>query len=77
MTDLPFRSALDLAAAIRAKRVGARELLEAHIARVERLDPRLNAVVVRDFDAARARADAADAALAGGGTPGARCTACR
>jgi amidase len=69
VTDLPFRSALDLAAAIRAKRVGARELLEAHIARVERLDPRLNAVVVRDFDAARARADAADAALAGGGTP--------
>ncbi|MBX9698804.1 MAG: amidase [Acetobacteraceae bacterium] len=66
MTDLSFRSALDLAAAIRAKQVGARELLELYIGRIERLDPRLNAVVVRDYEAARARADAADAALAKG-----------
>lgn len=66
MTDLHFRSALHQAAAIRTKRVSARELLDVHIARVERLDPGINAVVVRDIDAARAQADAADAALAKG-----------
>jgi amidase len=66
MHDLPFRPALDLALAIRERRIGCRELLDLHISRVERLDPRLNAVVVRDFDRARARADAADAALARG-----------
>ncbi len=63
---LPFRSALDLAAALRAREVGCRELLDLYLARVERLDPRVNAVVVRDFDRARARAGAADAALARG-----------
>src|SRR5262249_22803398 len=36
------------------------------IARVETLDQRVNAVVVRDFDRARATAKAADAALARG-----------
>ena len=64
--DLPFRSALDLAAAIRARQVGCRELLDLFVARTERLDPRINAVVVRDFDRARVRADAADSALARG-----------
>ena len=36
------------------------ELLDHTIARVERLDPRINAVVVRDFDRARQRARALD-----------------
>ncbi|MBK1662314.1 amidase [Paracraurococcus ruber] len=68
MSDLAFAfaSALDLAAAIRARRIGSREALEMYVGRIERLDGRLNAVVVRDFDRARARADAADAALARG-----------
>ena len=66
MTDAPFRSALDLAAAIRARQVGARELLDLYVDRIARLDPRINAVVVRDEEAARAQADAADAALAKG-----------
>jgi amidase len=65
-TEIPFRSALALAADIRARRLGSRELLEIFLARVERHDPKINAVVVRDFDRARARADAADAALARG-----------
>ena len=46
--------------------MSARELLEHVIARIEGLDPRLNAVVVRDFDRARTAAKAADAALARG-----------
>ncbi len=70
MTEMHFRPARDQAAAIRARQVSARELLDVHIARVERLDPRINAVILRDVDAARAAADAADAALARGATLG-------
>ncbi|WP_043343663.1 amidase [Belnapia moabensis] len=66
MTDLPFRSALDLAATIQARRISSRELLDLYLTRIERHDPRLNAVVVRDVAPARARAEAADAALARG-----------
>jgi amidase len=64
MIDVPFRSATDLAAAIRDKEIGCLELLELYIARVEMLDDRLNAVVVRDFDAARKRARQLDNAVA-------------
>lgn len=66
MSDLHHASALDLAARLRARSIGARELLEHFLARVERLDGATNAVVVRDFDRARARADAADTAFARG-----------
>lgn len=60
------RTATDLLQALAARQVSARELLDAAIARIEALDPKINAVVVRDFDRARAAADAADAALARG-----------
>jgi amidase len=66
MADLPFRSATELAAEIRAKRIGCRELLEIYLSRVERYNPKLNAIIVMDFAGARERADAADAALARG-----------
>jgi amidase len=58
----PFLSATRLAAALRAREIGCLELLDHYIARVERLDPRINAVVVRDFDRARTRARALDSA---------------
>jgi len=61
MFDTPFRSATQLAAAIRRKKIGCLELLDLYLARVEKYDGRLNAVVVRDFE--RARAKAADRAL--------------
>jgi amidase len=61
--------------ALAARQISARELLDAAIARVEALDPKINAVVVRDFDRARVAADAADAALARRNA--ARCSACR
>lgn len=61
--DLAFASATDLAAGLRAGRHGSRELLEMYLDRVETLDGRLNAVVVRDFERARAAADAADAVM--------------
>jgi amidase len=61
-----YRAATDLVEALAARQISARELLDAAIARIEALDPKINAVVVRDFDRARAAADAADAALARG-----------
>ncbi|HEX4713088.1 amidase family protein [Phenylobacterium sp.] len=59
-------SATDLVAALAARRVGALELAEEAIARIEARDTAINAVVVRDFDRAREAARAADAALARG-----------
>jgi amidase len=64
--QLHYASATDLAAGIRARRFSSRELLEAFLTRVSALDGSINAIVVRDFDRARAAADAADAALARG-----------
>lgn len=54
--DLSDHDALGLAALVRAKEVSASELVDACIERVERLNPRLNAVVTPMFDAARAAA---------------------
>src|SRR3989440_1428102 len=64
MLDTPFRSAKQLAAAIRTKKIGCLELLALSLARVAKYDGALNAIVVRDFERARARARAADRALA-------------
>ena len=61
-----FRTATDLVAALRSRRVSSLELTNAAIAAIEAGDGVLNAVVVRDFDRARAAAKAADAALAKG-----------
>src|SRR6266576_4141851 len=63
---LAFRSGGELATALVDREISARELLDAAIARIEALDPKINAVVVRDFDRARAAADAADVALGKG-----------
>jgi amidase len=52
--------------ALRAKRLSSLELTDRLIARIERLDTRLNAVIARDFDRARDAAKAADAALSRG-----------
>src|SRR5215470_3500207 len=61
-----FRSIAELTQALRSRSLSASELLEHVIARIEVVDQRLNAVVVRDFDRAQATAKAADAALARG-----------
>jgi amidase len=66
MSGLSFRSAVELVDAIRRREVGSRELLDHHLARVERLNPRINAVVTLDVERARRRADVADRALARG-----------
>src|SRR5882724_7486576 len=63
---LAYRNVRDLVAALGAREVSAVELTNAAIARIEALDGKLNAVVVRDFDNARAAAAQADAALGRG-----------
>jgi amidase len=55
-----FLPATKLAAMVRRGAVGCVELLDHFIARVERLDPKLNAVVVRDFERARKAARSMD-----------------
>ncbi|SFM53683.1 amidase [Bradyrhizobium sp. Rc3b] len=64
--DLNYGSIRALASALHARKISASELLEHTIARIEALDGQINAVIVRDFDRARAAARAADAALGGG-----------
>jgi amidase len=66
MLDVPFRSARQLAADIRRKKIGCVELLDLYLDRVRKHDGTLNAVVVRDFERARTRARAADRALGRG-----------
>ena len=61
-----LKSAVDHAAAIRRGEVTSAALAEYYIDRIERLDGDINAVVVRLFDSARARAREADAVLAAG-----------
>ncbi len=51
-----------------AKQLSSAELLESCIARIEAVDPAVNAMVARDFDRARATAKAADAAVMRGDT---------
>jgi len=61
---LTARSALELAHAIRTQEVSARDVVEAHIALLERVAPRINAIAMDRFDSARSEADAADRRIA-------------
>ena len=61
-----YRTAAATLGALANKSLGSVELLDRLIGRVERYDPTINAVVVRDFDRARKRAAEADAARASG-----------
>src|SRR5271155_167366 len=64
--DPACRSAGELVQMLASRQISSRELVDSAIARIDAIDPKINAVVVRDFDRARAAADAADAALARG-----------
>jgi amidase len=61
-----FRTAVELSAALAAKKVSAVELAEDAISRIERHDAKINAICVRDFERGLAAARAADAELARG-----------
>jgi amidase len=70
MSELWQLGALELAAKIRAREVSSREVVEAHLARVDSVNPHLNAVVRRLDDEALAAADLADKAVANGDSLG-------
>src|ERR1700674_5512582 len=70
-TDGVFSSTTELAGAIRAGRVSAREVLSGHLAQVATHNPALNAVITLDAERAAERAREADEALGGGGEWGA------
>lgn len=61
-----YRSAFDLAVAIKKRELTSREVLDFFLDRVEQHNSKLNAVVQLDVDRARRRADQADAAAASG-----------
>jgi amidase len=64
------RSAVELAEAIRRKDVSAVELVKAYLARIEEVNPRINALVASCSERALEEAAAADAALARGESRG-------
>src|SRR3989338_411050 len=63
-------SAIDLAALIRRKEVSAREVMAAHLARIERVNPKVNAIVTLVADRALADAARADEPAVRGGPLG-------
>ena len=70
MTE-PYATARQMLADLNAKRISARELLDAHMARNDKLAKSINAVTVTDPDRARKDAQAIDDARAKGAAVGA------
>lgn len=66
MSDIAFKSAMELAQLIKRREIGCLELLEFYLERVQRYNPQLNAIIVLDEERARTRAREADEALARG-----------
>jgi len=58
--ELCFLPATELAAMIRSRRVSAVEVMRAHLARIEKVNPRVNAIVTLDAEGALAQAKKAD-----------------
>jgi amidase len=69
-SDLCFLPAVELARRIRAKELSASEVMEAHLAQIERVNPQVNAIVTLLPERAIEQARAADAALARGAPAG-------
>ena len=66
MNDIFYQSAVDLAEHIRAGRLSAREVMSAHLARVEAVNGEVNAIVTLHAEEAMAASLAADEAQAHG-----------
>jgi amidase len=66
MNELNYRSASECLALLRNREVSSLELVDACIARIEALNPDINAVVAKDYDRGRESARAADAARSKG-----------
>lgn len=70
MTDLHYMTAAAAARAIATRELSPVELMQALLARIERLDPRLNAFIRLDGEAAMAAARTAEAEIAAGRSRG-------
>jgi amidase len=68
--DICFLTATELARRIRTKELSAREVMQAHLAHIHRVNPHVNAIVTLLPEQAMAQASAADEALARGEAPG-------
>ncbi|MCB0093307.1 MAG: Asp-tRNA(Asn)/Glu-tRNA(Gln) amidotransferase GatCAB subunit A, partial [Caldilineaceae bacterium] len=64
--DLCFKTATELAGLIRSKELSARQVMEAHLQQIERVNPAVNAIVTLLPERAMQAAAAADEALAHG-----------
>jgi amidase len=65
-TELCFLTATELARRLRVKDLSAREVMAAHLAQIDRLNPQVNAIVTLLPEQAMAQAERADEALARG-----------
>jgi amidase len=65
-TEMCFLTATELARRIRVKDLSAREVMEAHLAQIDRVNPKVNAIVTLLPELAMAQAKQADEALARG-----------
>jgi Asp-tRNA(Asn)/Glu-tRNA(Gln) amidotransferase A subunit family amidase len=70
MDELTYLPAVTMAEYIRTRKISTIEVVDAHLSRIEKLNPQLNAFVQVDVDGARHQARAADEALARGSTLG-------
>jgi len=68
--EICFMKATELARLIQARELSAKEVLTAHLAQIERVNPRVNAIVTLVPEQAMAQAQAADEALARGEATG-------
>jgi len=66
ISDICALSAIEMAKLIRDGKLSAREAVAAHLTQIERVNPRVNAIVTLVADQALARASEADEAQAGG-----------
>ena len=70
MTDVWANDAVTLAGLVRRGEISARAVIEAHIERIEAVNPVVNAIVTTTFERAIERAAEADDAMARGARPG-------
>jgi amidase len=68
--DLCFQTATELARRICAREISVTEVVQAHLAQIERVNPKVNAIVTLTAERALAEARAKDAALARGEAAG-------
>ena len=71
MNDLTFLSGVELARRIREKKISPVQVADAHLAKIERLNPQLNAYVHIDGERVRREAHVAESALMYGASLGA------